>query len=452
MHRARQIIPRGRLARISVLVAAAAPLLALATPASAAAQPSITTTASAGVVIGQSVSDTAVLTGGTKPTGTITFNLYGPNNSTCSGSPALSSSVKVNGNGTYHSGNLKPKTAGTYEWVATYSGDSKNSSVSEPCGSTNESVTVTAATPKMTTTASPDTTVGNSISDAATLSSGVAPTGTITFNAYGPDDPACLDAPAFTSTATVSGNGTYHSDKFSVGEVGTFLFVASYSGDTNNVATSGKCGDANEKVTVSRVSAALALATSKSSVKYGNEHSAKISASVASSSSSSAPTGTVQVTDQNGDPVCTITLVNATGKCAPKKKELKVGDYALTGKYSGNNQVGPATSTAESLTVKKATTKTKLKLSPKTVADGNEHSVHFKVHVKSKSLHSKPKGKIAVRIGKHTICTKKLKHGKATCRVPSSAAPPGTYSVYAAYQGKPNIDGSHSKVKHLHVT
>ncbi|HWE80857.1 MAG TPA: hypothetical protein VG265_04355, partial [Gaiellaceae bacterium] len=37
-----------------------------------------------------------------------------------------------------------PTSAGTYQWIATYSGDGANNGVTDPCGAANESVTVTA--------------------------------------------------------------------------------------------------------------------------------------------------------------------------------------------------------------------------------------------------------------------------------------------------------------------
>ena len=51
--------------------------------------PTITTNASAGVDLGGSITDTAHLTGGANPTGTITFKAYGPDDATCA-NPAAS--------------------------------------------------------------------------------------------------------------------------------------------------------------------------------------------------------------------------------------------------------------------------------------------------------------------------------------------------------------------------
>jgi hypothetical protein len=101
--------------------------------------PTIATTPSGSVPVGGSVSDSAHVSGGASPSGTVTFKLFGPGDTTClapiatltatlSGSNASSAPVTVN-------------TAGTYRWVATYNGDANNRPATSPCGS--EEVVVT---------------------------------------------------------------------------------------------------------------------------------------------------------------------------------------------------------------------------------------------------------------------------------------------------------------------
>ncbi|HEY8835012.1 MAG TPA: Ig-like domain-containing protein, partial [Chthoniobacterales bacterium] len=103
----------------------------------------------------------------------------------------------------------------------------------------------------LTTNAQPaSTSLGNSISDRATLSTGGSPTGSITFKLFGPNNGTCAGTPIFTSVVPVNGDGTYSSQSFAPNAVGTYNWIASYSGDVNNPATSGACGDANESTTV----------------------------------------------------------------------------------------------------------------------------------------------------------------------------------------------------------
>jgi uncharacterized repeat protein (TIGR01451 family) len=111
------------------------------------AAPTIATTASASVTVGGAITDTATLAGGSSPTGTITFTLFGPNDATCASTPDFTSTVTVNGNGSYTSSSFTTVSAGTYNWMATYSGDANNGAATSPCADPNESVIVTAPTP-----------------------------------------------------------------------------------------------------------------------------------------------------------------------------------------------------------------------------------------------------------------------------------------------------------------
>ncbi|QFY13380.1 VWA domain-containing protein [Nonomuraea phyllanthi] len=104
------------------------------------ATPSIATTPSGTVPAGGNVSDTATLSGGYHPTGTVTFQLFEPGDTGCT-EPIETRTETVSGSGTAASGNVTIGAAGTYRWTATYSGDAHNNSVTSPCG--DEEVTVT---------------------------------------------------------------------------------------------------------------------------------------------------------------------------------------------------------------------------------------------------------------------------------------------------------------------
>ncbi len=111
------------------------------------ANPTLSTQASPSVLLGGPVYDTATLAGGNAPTGTITFRLFGPDNATCAGTPAFTTTATVAGNGGYSSASFTPAATGTYRWTAEYSGDAKNNGVSSPCNAANESVAVTPFVP-----------------------------------------------------------------------------------------------------------------------------------------------------------------------------------------------------------------------------------------------------------------------------------------------------------------
>jgi hypothetical protein len=108
--------------------------------------PSLSTQASPGVPLGGAVTDTATLAGGNNPTGTMTFNLYGPGETpNCAGTPVTTSTVNVSGNGSYASASFTPPGAGTYYWTASYSGDTNNAAATSSCGASGESVHVAGA-------------------------------------------------------------------------------------------------------------------------------------------------------------------------------------------------------------------------------------------------------------------------------------------------------------------
>jgi hypothetical protein len=106
----------------------------------------LTTQASAGVTLGAGVPifDTATLSGGVAPTGSITFNLYA-NDSICDSTAIFTSTVIVSGNGVYTSASFTPLVAGTYYWTANYSGDANNAASASACNALNENVVVSAA-------------------------------------------------------------------------------------------------------------------------------------------------------------------------------------------------------------------------------------------------------------------------------------------------------------------
>jgi subtilisin-like proprotein convertase family protein len=213
-------------------------------------QPTVTTQASPGVAVGGQVHDTATLAGGNAPTGTLTFRLFGPNNTSCSGAAVYTETVSVAGNGQYISQSFTTTAPGTYQWKASYSGDANNLPVTGVCKVTSERVVVSAGTPSMSTQASTSVAVGGTITDTATLSGGASPGGGITFRLYGPNNAKCSNVPLYVETVTVLGAGSYTTSPFTPAARGTYRWVASYSGDAANAPVAGACNAANESVVV----------------------------------------------------------------------------------------------------------------------------------------------------------------------------------------------------------
>src|SRR5207237_8927694 len=90
------------------------------------------------------LTDSATLSGGFTPTGTITFTLF-------LGAAVVDTEVvPVNGNGTYVTpAGILPLATGTYQWVAAYSGDANNNTVASNIR--DEPETVLPVTPAINT-------------------------------------------------------------------------------------------------------------------------------------------------------------------------------------------------------------------------------------------------------------------------------------------------------------
>jgi hypothetical protein len=116
----RDVTRAGRLSGrlCAALVLAAVSIAVLAPSAAAQSAPTLTTNASGGGPVGTPVHDVATLTGaegGPVPTGTVTFTLYGPGDSTCTDPPFFVSSDRpVSAEGTAQSASFTATAAGTY--------------------------------------------------------------------------------------------------------------------------------------------------------------------------------------------------------------------------------------------------------------------------------------------------------------------------------------------------
>ena len=305
--------------------------------------------------IGQAIHDTALLSNGVSLTGTVTFQLYGPTDDDCSGAPVFETRVAISGSGPHGSGPVAPAKPGTYHWRVSYSGDRNNHPVSRTaCGAEHENVDVVRARPSLATTASPAVVLGGKISDTATISGGSAPSGTITFDVYGPADSNCTGAAAHTSTVTVSGNGEYRSDEFTPAARGIYRWVARYAGDADNETAATSCRDLGEETVVTR--GPLADTTLDSTVASPASAGRPVR-DTATLSGGEDPTGTITFDVYGpGDPSCSRppgsqpapSAVSGTGPTAParRSRRRRPGRYRWVDTYSGDESNKPAGPTA----------------------------------------------------------------------------------------------------------
>ena len=244
------------------------------------------------------VTDSATLTGSYHATGTITFDLYGPDGVTI----IYTDTTPVTGDGTYIT-TFAPQAppppglpiTGTYNWVVTYSGDANNIGVASPFG--NESGQVHAANPSLGTNPSAGQVTLSSgsppiLTDSATLLGGFEETGTITFDLYAPGGVV----PIHTEIVTASGNGTYTTPTGytlpTTGTVtGTYQWVVTYSGDGNNDGVASASGD--EPVVVAPANLLLSTTINPSDVTLSDQPLPPVVTDTATLTGSYHATGTI---------------------------------------------------------------------------------------------------------------------------------------------------------------
>lgn len=214
--------------------------------------PTLATTAGADVNLGGAVTDAAQLggtatqpaspvinltgTGGALAGGTITFKLYGPGD--CTTLAYTSAAVTVSGNGTYNTPNPQfvPTAAGTYHWVAEYSGSSPNTNATShntTCTDANEDVVVNTVASSMTTA---QTWVPN---DSATISAPAGSgnlAGTVSFTLYSTSDctGTALYGPVTRDVDGASPQTVSTSNSTAVSASGSFSWKVAY--DSTNLA------------------------------------------------------------------------------------------------------------------------------------------------------------------------------------------------------------------------
>ncbi len=217
------------------------------------ARPALDTVPQPGTgTVGDYLNDTANLSGGYSPTGSILFSLYPPSDAVCAGTPVFTETVPVgHGNGAYSTTppGFGSNATGTWRWTAGYSGDANNAPAFSGC--TAELVTIERFPATISTIPNPAAgIVGDVLNDSATLTGYASPTGTITFKLFPPSDTVCAGPASYTQAVPVNGNGVYQTTPgFVSNQIGTWRWTSDYGGDANNKPASSGCTE--EPVTIS---------------------------------------------------------------------------------------------------------------------------------------------------------------------------------------------------------
>lgn len=239
---------------------------------------------------GSAQHDSATVSGGSgqpTPTGSLTFFLCGPSAVTSAGCPSgagtqVGTAVTLSGGAAQSTPDVTGTTTpsdlatGTYCWGAQYTPDSASQDTYLPSygtDATQECFTIQKASPTIATTASFSSGSGDlsstpqladsvTLSGAATGAAGQPAGETVDFSLYGPfaagTTPSCATVPGsepvFTTTGTLATSGSNFvastAASYTATAVGTYVWVASYAGDTFNNGVTEPCNGSNESLTV----------------------------------------------------------------------------------------------------------------------------------------------------------------------------------------------------------
>ena len=297
----------------------------------------------------------------------MTYEFY--DNGTGSGSPVTTQTVTLSSGGTAPQGNNSAiLPAGTYSYIAAYSGDSNYSASTSSCAPFSIGQASTTASLVVDDAGTGSTWVGNEVYGASAYPAATltvtapgtgTPTGTVTYEFY--DNGTGSGSPVTTQTVTLSSGGTApQGDNSAILPAGAYSYIAAYSGDSNYSASTSSCAP----FSIGQASTTASLAGSVSSAVYGQP--VTLAATVAvTAPGTGTPTGTVTFYD-GGNQIGDIQTLNG-GSANITISDLPVGSDNITASYSGDTNYDTSTSSpALAETISQDGTTTSLAVLPST--------------------------------------------------------------------------------------
>ncbi|HEV2413962.1 MAG TPA: hypothetical protein VGX27_04085, partial [Candidatus Dormibacteraeota bacterium] len=325
---------------------------------------------------GAAAYDTAAVTtsDGFVATGSVTYNFF--SNSTCSGAGTLAGTVTLTATGAVPNSSTEgPLMAGSYSFLAVYSGDSNYGGSTGPCEpfavKPGSSQTATIVFDAATNAAWSGTeTTGASAYDTATVtpSDGFVASGTVTYTFY--SNSTCSGTGTGAGVVTLNAIGAVpNSNTEGPLAAGAYSFQAVYSGDGNYAGSTGACEPFSVAKGTSSTATVVfdALTNAPWSGTETTGASAYDTATGVASSVAFTPTGTVTYTFfGNGTCSGTGTLagggaLSITGAAPNSATEgpLAAGSYSFQATYSGDGNYAGSTGACEPFTVNIGSSSTK---------------------------------------------------------------------------------------------
>jgi uncharacterized protein YhjY with autotransporter beta-barrel domain len=361
------------------------------------ASTSVSLTSSANPAVpGQSVTFTATVSAAPPATGTPGGSVTFMDGATTLGAGTLSA-----GKATFTTTAL---AVGGHSITAVYGGDANDAGSTSPA--LTQSVNKASTSASLTSSVNP-VVIGRSVTFTATVSAAPPATGTPTGSVTFKDGATTLGA------GTLSGGvATFTTTALAVGG---HSITAVYGGDANNSSSTSPA----LTETVNKATLTIAVKSSSTAPSFGT--SITLTATVTGGFS---PTGTVKFLD-GSTPLANVTL--SGGRATFSTAALSVGAHSITVAYSGDGNNQPATSSALTVTVSKASTTTVLAASATSSLFNSP--ITFTATVSGKA----PTGTVTFRSGSTTLGTVALSAGHASLTVSTLSV--GNHSIVATYNG-----------------
>ncbi|CAN5674136.1 hypothetical protein BH09CHL1_BH09CHL1_06530 [soil metagenome] len=323
------------------------------------------------ITVGASTTGTGLLTSITSvANGTMQYTVY--SNGSCSTQliPAKVSTTAVAGGIATNSEPFTLMAAGTYYVRAVYSGDANSNGSSSACASLVVSKTTTSVALTVTPSAVPFVAGGTAVGSATISNASVLAGGSLTYAAY--SNSGCTSTFVTSgnpSTVTVSSGVAPNSASLAFPVNTTYYWKASYSGDSNNAASSSPC----TSVVFNKASPALTLAPASSPVKTGIGTQSAATLSGATTTASGTLVYTVYTNDTCTSQFAilnnpsTVSVTNGTAPLSAAITFQTIGGLFERAVYAGDASNVGASSSCVAFTVERSDPNLSLLITPNIV-------------------------------------------------------------------------------------
>jgi len=291
------------------------------------------------------LTNSATISGGYQPGGTVNYNLISGG---CLGTP---NTIAIN---TVSNGVVSPSPLqsfngiGVFGWNIVYSGDNNNNPASSPCAL----LTVLKTNPTITTSLlHPAIAVDDSVYGSATLNGGFQAGGSLAYKLF--TDGGCSSASSIVSTVTVTIGIAPNSRQVVFNSSGTFGWRAAYSGDSNNNPIESAC----VSLTVNPWAPELRPAPSTGTITVGDYLAISAILSKATTNAGGTVTYNLFANGNCGGTstvISTVPVTSGIAQTSTKWQFTSAGPYSWNAIYSGDLNNSPATSPCGPLPISKA--------------------------------------------------------------------------------------------------